>query len=185
MLPALFCVALAFQHSAAPDDKSAWIYSPSGSYFVDVPHGWMVDTKTLKDRGVPALFYPKNESWDSAPVVIYANFVEKDKETPTFDAVIAHDIADTKSHGTSIKVTKLRPIQTEDHRSARIYEFDNPNSNAQSVEICAYIEMKKTVALLVMSAKAGVDIKAPEKTFDALVASFAGSDVGTKLKKGK
>ena len=183
MLSALLFLLVTSQHDTKRDHHSALVYCDKATFFVDVPDEWVVDTKTLKDRGTPALFYPKGQDFKTAPVIIYANFMNKDKESPTFESVINKDIADTKSHGSSIKVTKEQSITTKDHRSAKMYRFDNPDSTDQPLEYCAYINMPKVVVLLVLSAQANADTATPTKLYKDLIASFAGADVGMKPAK--
>lgn len=152
--------------------KSGLVYSGNTSFFIDAPTGWVMDPGVAQRIGLPVVLYPMGSSWSKADSVMYANLTDKAGAKKDVASVIRDDTAKAKSKYAG-PITKEKTLKTQDKRDAVVYRFDGAGKDHKGVERVAYIDLPKSVALLVLSSKTKAGFGKSETSFDAFVQSFA------------
>lgn len=175
MRPATVALALALAASSAPGQDTAQsgiVYGKDHAFLIRPPAGWVLDTRSGQAQGLHAVFYPRGSGWLTGPVVMYVNAARKeDGASGGVEALIAEDLARLKKHSPDVRASRLPALKTQDGRTAvvRLFEGDQWGNR----EAVAYIEEKKIVSLVVLSARTKEQYEAARPAFDALVASYA------------
>ena len=48
------------------------VYGPKAAFAIAAPNGWVLDNKSGAVDGLPCVLYPKDTTWQTSPVVMYA-----------------------------------------------------------------------------------------------------------------
>jgi hypothetical protein len=163
----LFVFSLAATLAFAADD-SAVIDGPDYSFTISAPMGWhMTSTKEFQ-----AAFYPAGTTFDlnKSPVIMYVRSVSKAGEyVKTIEDVNNLDLRGIQEQHPKAQSRKAAPARTSDGAAAPVYSF----SGGGYFELAAYAEQPKTITIFVLSCDTEKELKASEKAFRALVASYS------------
>ncbi len=76
--------AVATLSAQAPDVPETFpkgvVYGPKAAFAIAAPNGWVLDNKTGAADGLPCVLYPKDTTWQTAPVVMYAKIASTTHE---------------------------------------------------------------------------------------------------------
>jgi hypothetical protein len=176
------CVVVAFSLAAtrvegqavrqAGAPQSALLYRDSTSFWVDPPHGWVIDASELaREQGPLALFYREGESWRSGNAVMYANVIRLAGSGPdALATTIREEVARWSAAAGDAVVTSLPDIRSKTGDVASVRKFVSRSRRAH--EAVAYIHHAAVVSLLVLSARSEAAFAAAYPDFERLVKSY-------------
>lgn len=125
------------------------VYGPKAAFKICAPKEWVLDNVSGLSMGLHCVLYPKNYTWLSTPVLMYAKiaspeYTEKEK-------FIAFAIGKMREETETFKFKLLgdRPIDGE--YTATIYEYSG--GPYERYEKVGYIQVKDAVCYIVFSAK--------------------------------
>jgi hypothetical protein len=150
--------AFAFAQQKAPDqpssthqDLSSLVYSEGGAFFIDPPHGWVIDREVGKQLGGCCVFYPQGSTWDNAETVMYPNIATKRQGQESLAEFMQSDLAEFRKQGPEVTYEDAEDVHLKSGRVARVRLFYGVNRG--SSEAVAYIDEEKIIALVVLSSK--------------------------------
>jgi hypothetical protein len=128
------------------------------------PAGFVMDKQTGSKMGVCAFYYPQGFTFDSAPVVIYPNFLAKQGET--LEKAINRDLEHfKKEQKTTIKKGLSVKTKLGDWQIRHILNGPAPNE----YETIAYVQKNQSVFILVMSSRKEADYKRYQSDFQKMI----------------
>lgn len=166
-VPLLLCA----QQSPAPDNMGiAVIVGKSHAWMLEAPEDWILDPQGAAAAGLGAAFYPTDQTWGSAPAVMYANAIVKSADSITVDHVIKDEMRRAAARLPKTEAREVEPIPTIQGVDARVCHF--MKSDSSLFEAVAYIDCPTVVALVVLSARNARDFRASLGAFARLVDSY-------------
>lgn len=172
MLQRLLFLALLTVPSAVaastPDSASVIVYGAHHAFFVDVPLGWYQDSQTLRDEGVCALFYRPGFKFDNAPVVMYVNTADLDRDG--IDSFIQGDLETFRQDSPRLTVTPQPTLKTSDGSSVRVLRLDHVGGTTS--EFVGYLAAPTVMVVFVASGKSSRDLDREASAFVDLVRSY-------------
>ncbi len=164
-------LVLSVQTQASYADPQRFVVVGRGLIFaLAEPTGWKMDTESGKRDGIPVVFYPSGQSWDNAPVVMYANTAVKScQPSQSLAAFINDDIKEIKGHDSDLRVSDGGTLSA-DGRKAILKEFSGDRYGNH--EVVAYIDEKDVFVSVTLSAKTSQQYKDAISLFRALVTSY-------------
>jgi hypothetical protein len=170
----LFCCAnLSAQDKKQPEElKGGIIYGKDHVFALSAPKDWVLDNTSGVKMGLHAVFYPKGSSWENGAAIMYANTIRKNLEQKeTLNQVIEFDLEGYKKHSPTVKIADAGQLPTKrDEQKAVVKYFTGDRTGRY--EAVAYIDEKKTVIVLVLTAKTKKDFEDALPSFKELVASY-------------
>ncbi|HEX3072268.1 MAG TPA: hypothetical protein VHP30_01525, partial [Ignavibacteriales bacterium] len=148
------------------------IVAESGfSYSLAAPAGWVCDTVSGQDQGMPVVFYRNGENWSDASVVMYAASSEENEENGrNIGELIKNEIKKFSDAYPDLEIKKNdRPIPGRKD-TVTLRNFISRSSDIY--ESVAYFEKDGTVVMLVLSCTSAGDFTACNNIFANLVNSF-------------
>lgn len=134
------------------------------------PAGWKMDTESGVSDGLPVVFYPSTQTWDTAPAVMYANTaIKKCQPSPSLVAFINDDVNEIKSHDPSLRVSDGGTLSA-DGRMVTLRKFSGDRYGNH--EVVAYINEKDVFVSFTLSTKNLQQYKAAISSFKMLVTSY-------------
>lgn len=134
------------------------------------PAGWKMDTDSGKRDGVPVVYYQSGQSWDNAPVVMYANTAVKACQPGTgLEAFIKNEVQELKNKNPNLKISDAGTLEA-DGRKLVIKKFTGDRYGNH--EAVAYVEEKDVYVSVTLSAKTPQQFKATYPAFIELVTSY-------------
>lgn len=159
------------QQSPAPDNMGiAVIVGKSHAWMLEAPEDWILDPQGAAAAGLGAAFYPTDQTWGSAPAVMYANAIVKSADSITVDHVIKDEMRRAAARLPKTEAREVEPIPTIQGVDARVCHF--MKSDSSLFEAVAYIDCPTVVALVVLSARNARDFRASLGAFARLVDSY-------------
>ena len=166
------------QKPSEPNDNGGILSGPGYAFILVAPDGWVLDDRSGRKEGLPAVFYKRGDSWKGAKVVMYANPVRKAKGQ-TVESIIAADVSRFRKLNPGIAVEDGTSLPIANDRKLPVKVFRG--TEAGDTEIVAYADESTCVVMLVLS---GTEdrVRAARGSFGALVRSytFITSDVREK-----
>jgi len=140
-----------------------------------VPDGWWEDHKTGMRLGV-RLFIPAGETFDSAPVLIYAT-ARHSQEGEDVVAAVANHHETWRRKVPEVAITKLDDVRRSDGAAFQQHHFVSPNLASQPYERVATgldgdAEGNIFVVRLVLTAKSEAAVKRAEEVFVDLLKRY-------------
>jgi len=164
ILIALAAFVVAMRLSFAADD-AAIIDGRNYSFMIAAPPGWQL-TST---RQLQAAFYPDASTFDRSPVIMYVRSANKDDlHVKTIEDLNRLDLLGIQEQHLKAESKKVGSAQLSDGSEIPIYSF----SGGGYFELVGYAEQPKNITVFVLSSETEKDLKASEKSFRALVASY-------------
>jgi hypothetical protein len=161
-----FALALIVLSSVArAADDAAIIDGPNYSFSISAPEGWrMTSTRQLQ-----AAFYPADKTFDNAPVIMYVRSADKAQlRINTAAEMNRFDLHGIQEQHLKTESKRIGSAPTSDGKEVPVYSV----SGGGYFERVAYAEQPKTITVFVVSSKTADDLKASEKAFRELVASY-------------
>lgn len=172
-IPLLLCAPLFLraQQSPAPDNMGiAVIVGKNHAWILEAPEDWILDPQGAAAAGLGAAFYPSDQSWSTAPAVMYANAIVKSADSITVDNVMKEEMRRAAARLPKTEVREMERIPTIQGVDARVCHF--MKSDSSLFEAVAYIDCPTVVALVVLSARNAGDFRASLGAFARLVDSY-------------
>lgn len=174
-LVAVWCgVLLSLLGAQVPDVPETFpngvVYGPKAAFAIAAPNGWVMDNKSGAADGLPCVLYPKDTTWQTAPVVMYAKIASTTYEGAKEFIKIA--IENMTKERPGFVHRQVAAGKTNEGLEWIINEYPATESYPR-VERVAYVQMPKAVAFIVMSAE-NADVSARYAVaLEDVVASFA------------
>ena len=150
--------------AAVVEEGSGLLYGPHFSYWLTAPKGWMLDNASGVSQGSNAVFYPKGQTWNNAPVVFYTNASVITPQKDTVEKMAQGEIDNFHANGSPDYRGHYSETWKLPHGGyAQVWKFDHDRWG--NFEAIAYIPEKKTIDFVVITAHS-------EKLFDQAWSSF-------------
>ena len=155
--------------------RAGYIYSDSIVYMLNAPQGWVFDNKSGLAQDLPAVFYPKKSSFETAATIMYSNYMMVGKKGlyKSLQKVIEKDSLQHKENSPATLITKLPSIIISKRQKtvAALINYKN-SGNPTTEELTAYILYNNRVVIITMSAPNNAAYEANKFDFYALLKSF-------------
>jgi hypothetical protein len=146
------------------------VYGPKAAFAIAAPNGWVLDNKTGAADGLPCVLYPKDTTWQTAPVVMYAKIASTTHEDAKEFIKVAIEHMTKERPGFTHR--QVAAGKTNEGLEWVINEYPASESYPR-VERVAYVQLPKAVAYIVMSAE-NADVGARYAVaLEDVMASFA------------
>jgi hypothetical protein len=167
----MLCAGISAQVPEVPETfPNGVVYGPKAAFAIAAPNGWVLDNKSGEADGLPCVLYPKDTTWQTAPVVMYAKIASTTYEDAKEFIKIAIENMIKQRPGFTHR--QVAAGKTNEGLQWIINEYPATQSYPR-VERVAYVQMPKAVAFVVMSAEnADVAVRYAVALED-VVASFA------------
>ena len=142
--------------------RSGIIMYDGCSFGITPPQGWVLDTESGANNGVPAVFYPDGSSWADSRTVMYANVTTKGSGQ-SGESMIEYDVERFTQEDPEVVITSL-PSRTVGKKTVTVKSF--LGKSPENYEAVAYIDEKDHVVFLVLSAR-------DMKTFESSLSAFS------------
>jgi hypothetical protein len=126
------------------------VYGPKAAFAIAAPTGWVLDNKSGVVDGLPCVLYPKDSTWQTAPVVMYAKIASTTYEDAREFIKIAIENMTKQRQGFTHR--QVAAGKTNEGLEWIINEYPATESYPR-VERVAYVQMPKAVAFIVLSAE--------------------------------
>lgn len=142
---------LLFCASAFAQNKNAGgiVYGGKAAFNITAPEGWVLDTESGAEQGLPCVLYPKDSSWSDAKTVMYAKVAGGDFIDAA--AFAARAIEEMKKKKGSPK-EKIASGKTGGGQAYFINEYPATATYSQWERV-AYIQLPGAVAYVVLSSR--------------------------------
>ncbi|RBP35871.1 hypothetical protein DES53_11937 [Roseimicrobium gellanilyticum] len=166
----LFAAVLRAQVPDVPETfPNGVVYGPKAAFAIAAPNGWVLDNKSGAADGLPCVLYPKDATWHTAPVVMYAKIASTTHEDAKEFVKVAIEHMTKQRAGFTHRL--VASGKTNEGLEWFINEYPATESYPR-VERVAYVQMPKAVAFMVMSAESA-DVSARYAVaLEDVVASF-------------
>jgi hypothetical protein len=149
---------------------SAIIFGAHHAFSVRAPAGWILDVRSQRNNGVPAVLYRRGETWQAGPAVMYVNTIVPDSGVADpLRRVIRADSVRFADAIAGMRVDTAATLRTADNRAAFTRSFHGDSGN---LELVAYVPSRPIITLFVLSARTRPAFDAARSSFEALVRSY-------------
>jgi hypothetical protein len=140
----LFC-ASAFAQS---QNAGGIVYGGKAAFNITAPEGWVLDTESGAEQGLPCVLYPKDSSWSDAKTVMYAKVAGGDTDAEAFAAWAIKEMKKKKG-------SPKEKIASGKTRGGEVYFINEYPATAtySQWERVAYIQLPGAVAYVVLSSR--------------------------------
>jgi hypothetical protein len=184
----LIASSLCAQTSAGHPGNCGLIYGDSHAISICAPSGWVLDNSVLNDKGIYAVFYRQELSYETAKAhasIMYINVLMKRDGRNSANELRKIDIADTEQHEPQTKVAQEAPVTIPANAGApaRVIPVESfSNAYGPSWEAVAYVEDEKTISIVVLTSANESSFNSDHSSFVDLLHSykFLGSNVTIK-----
>lgn len=147
------------------------------SFLAKPPVGWIADTTSGASQGVNVVLYPKGQTWQNAPAVMYARVEAKrgqplGKFVATDEKVFQGNCPGIQIQSLTIKTNPQYPIQSR--------RFSCASGDAQNSELVSYVDAGSYVVIWVASARKAADLAKAQPAFEQVIRDFMVWDVRPK-----
>lgn len=146
------------------------VYGPKAAFAIAAPNGWVLDNKSGAADGLPCVLYPKDTTWQTAPVVMYAKIASTTHEDAKEFVKVAIEHMTKQRPGFTHR--QVAAGKTNEGLEWVINEYPATESYPR-MERVAYVQMPKAVAYIVMSAENANVGDRYSAALEDVVASFA------------
>ena len=121
-------------------------------FMVAAPRGWVLDDTSGMGSRIRCVFYPKGQTWATAPTVMYVNPLHGyAAKARTVSSLIDEDVRTFHKRSPKGRVTDAGTIATAGHKTALIRYFSSDGGPAH--EAVAYVPESQLVMLIVLSSR--------------------------------
>lgn len=170
MICALLCL-LSF-HAQAGDGML--VYGKDTAFLLNPPKTWVVDTHVGVEQGINAALYPKGDTWQNAPSVMYVRVSKKNGRR--LDQFVADDEKQFQSDCPGIRIQNGTPAFKTEHPTM-LRKFDCRDARAPNAEWVAYIDAKKSFIVFVASSRSEDDLAKIQPAYEQVLRDLITMDV--------
>ena len=131
------------------NNRGGIVYGPKAAFSISAPQGWILDTESGVNQGMPCVLYPKGSSWSDAKTVMYAKIAGTQFED--VKAFVAMAIKEMKNTRGAPK-ENIASGKTGDGHDYFINEYPATKSYSQWERV-AYVQLPRAVAYIVLSSR--------------------------------
>jgi hypothetical protein len=148
------------------------LYGTGYSYWLTAPDGWVIDNESgARQMMSHAVFYPKDQTWQNAPVIFYTNVWKITAEDRTPADVARHDIVEFHANGSPGYTGSYSETWKLPHGGhAEVWRFHGDKWG--NYEAIAYIPAKKIISFVVITGRTQKLFDQAFPKFRELVTSF-------------
>lgn len=150
--------------------KTGMLYGLNHLYSLTAPTGWLLDNQAGVDMGLHAVFYKEGETWPTAKVGMYTNFVTVDS-TLTLQQFIDDDIKAFKEQAKT-KAGFEKDITTKTGTPVKVYRYEYASDYGTIYEYVGFLRCPTGIITIVSTTKEKKALKAEDKAFEELVKSY-------------
>lgn len=151
-------------------------------FMASAPKGWVLDDTSGMGSRIRCVFYPKGQTWSTAPTVMYVNPLHGyTAKTRTVSALIAEDSRAFLKRAPRGKVSDMGKIKTLGDKEAIVRYFSA--DGAAPHEAVAYVPERDLVMLIVLSSKTPQGFQQALPAYRDLIGTY--SWVGTNKEFGR
>jgi hypothetical protein len=140
------------------------------AFSMTAPEGWVLDNKSGVSMGLHQIFYPTGQTFRSSPVFAYSRARTKTSNIATIDDQVAATVAEFKPTSPNIAVTFSESLELPNGRLAKIYYYTGDQWG--NFEAAGYIEEKRTINFVVLSARNKVAFESSLDAFRSILRSY-------------
>ena len=174
VLPPALAHAAPARPAAGPLDDGntlTLLYGDDHAFGIIVPKGWTVDDSSGLGSKLRVVLYPKGQSWDTAPTVMYVSSIHPPKGVRrTLRQTVEGDVAQFKKKAPKGKVSVQPAIPTAGTQPAEVRWFA-PDGGA-ATEAVAYVPENDVTVLLCLSARDAAGFQRGLPAFQSLVRGY-------------
>ncbi len=162
--------------AASPSDSSVRnavvIEGDDHLFMVAAPKGWVLDDTSGMNSRIRCVFYPKGQTWSSAPTVMYVNPMHGyGLKERTVSAMIAQNEKEFRKRAPKGRIVEAGTLKTGAGKPAKVRHF--AYDGGESTEAVAFVPEKELVMLVVLSARDGKGFQGGLGAFRELVGTYA------------
>ena len=166
-------ISLLVSFSASADISEGgrgMLFGADHAFAVTATPGWILDNQSAVHQGLHMVFYPREETWSSSPVIIYGQAVAI-AQAATIESQVEQTISDFRRNGSPNYSSKATPPFTlSGARTAEIYHYTGDQWG--NYEAAAYIQETDTINFLVFNAKTKESFEKYLVDFKKIVSSY-------------
>jgi hypothetical protein len=157
---------------SGPQGQSGLVTVDSTSFWIDAPHGWVLDTEAGRRDGAIAVLYRQGESWKSGDPVVSASVITpKSGFNAVVPAAVRSDSARWAGQVPDLVFAVRDSVRTVSGVFARICTYRS--ASRRRYETVAYMQADARVWMLTLSAGSVASYDAASADFVSLVTSYA------------
>jgi hypothetical protein len=148
------------------------VLNGSGYAFeVKAPRGWVLDNQAGRDQGINVVFYPKDSQWDNSSAVCYVQVRTMTPKIHKIQDQVEDTLREFRAKGNPhVEATYTNTLTTQGASKAHIYYFTGDNFG--NYEATAYVQGKKTIDFITLSARNRKAFQDSLPAFRSLVTSY-------------
>ena len=149
VLAVLAAGALRPSISAQEGYREGIVHGPKAGFNISAPEGWVLDTESGVNQGLPCVLYPKGSSWADGKTVMYANMASPQYEgVNAFVSVAIKEMA--AIHGKPKE--KIASGKTKDGHDYFINEYPATKTYSQWERV-GYVQLPRGVGYIVLTSR--------------------------------
>ena len=157
-----------YSHSEIVENGKGIPHGVNYVFLLSAPKNWLFDNESGVSQGVHAMMYPKNHTFKTAKVVIYAGAILKINNS--FVDSINNKLDELMKTCDASDFNKTGIYKTKCKRDAVTLEFYNHKFNNH--EMFAFIDTPKMVCTIIMASKNKTVFENSKKSFIDVIGSF-------------
>jgi hypothetical protein len=145
------------------------MYGKGHAFFIDAPHGWVIDNRSGVHQGSYAVFYPEESSWREAEAALA---VTTNRRSPgdSLQSFVDADVEGYRSKFGDADVIAGTPIKTSDKKQAQVQNFFS--DEAKNWDLVAYIEEETIFVVIALNSTSREARERALPAFEELVRSY-------------
>ena len=143
------------------------VYGQKGAYSINTPKGWILDTKSGKEMGLPCVIYIDGYNWQNSPVIMYSKIA-----SPNYDKIelfVDFSIKEFQKEDSKFQYKEIKNGQIADKK---YIIMDYQGGTYDSFERVFYIQMEKGVGYVVFSARNKSDFEKYSSAMFDIIESY-------------
>lgn len=157
-------------HASITEGGRGVLFGEKFSFSATAKSGWVLDNQSGIKQGLHMIFYPKEETWASSPVIIYGRSVPK-TEVKTIKSQVEKTLIEFHSNGSPNYVSDAQPPLTLSNGNvAERYFFSGDQWG--NYEAVVYFDEPDTINYLVFNARTKTDFNRHVEHFLTIASSY-------------
>ena len=151
ILSILVLINISQSHASITEQGRGMLFGNDHSFTFTAADGWVLDNESGVNQGLHMVFYPKENNWQSSPIIAYGRSLSA-KNGNTINSIVSTTVDDFKNNGSpNYKSEKQKEIQLTNGVKASVYYFSGDQWG--NYEAVAYFQEKETINFLVYNSR--------------------------------
>jgi hypothetical protein len=155
--------------------RAGYVYASNITYLLNTPKNWVFDNTSGIAQNIPVVMYPKQETYEKTPVLIYSNIIPigKKQSFRNIKQILVYDSAQHKKSSPASIVKKMPEVIVSrmQKTKALVWYYEDGGTNFIK-QLSAYIEVGKQVVIISFQANTQPLYDAHKEDFYETIASF-------------